>query len=79
VQEWLEYGRFLAGLTTAGDTVQIDATGKATPYSKPVAEDALVLHLPSARSAAALPVGLPPKLSPAQRATYDLLVTRRLD
>lgn len=75
--EWLEYGRLLAELTTPGETVQIDPTGRASPYSPPVSVDRLVLHLPASAREKAIPVGLPPQLSPAQRAAFDLLVQRR--
>lgn len=75
VAEWLEYGRFLAGLVAQGKTLQVDPTGAALPYAPPVPRDHLVLHLPDASGARALVVGLPPALSPAQRATYDLLVS----
>ena len=71
--EWLEYGRVLAS-STPGRTVQIDAAGRAADYASPVAADALVLHLPEVSTQAALVVGIPARLSPAQRAAYDLLV-----
>jgi hypothetical protein len=74
VVEWLEYGRFLAELTAAGETVQLDPMGRSHPYAAPVPPDHLVLHLPRAAAERALVVGLPPELSPAQRAAYDLLV-----
>lgn len=74
VGEWLEYGRVLASLMTAGRTVQVDAGGRALDYARPVPADALVLHLPANAARPALVLGLPPKLSPHQRATYDLLV-----
>ena len=74
VAEWLEYGRVLARLQQPGRTVQIDATGRSFDYAPPVPPDHLVLHLPDSSSKAAIVVGLPPKLSPAQRATYELLV-----
>jgi hypothetical protein len=74
VAEWLEYGRVLAGLTIPGRTVQIDAGGRARDYGRPVPLDALVLHLPDNAARPALVLGLPPKLSPHQRASYDLLV-----
>jgi hypothetical protein len=77
LREWLEYGRFLAELAAAGETVQIDASGRARPYDQPVPLDALVLHLPASTREPALAVGIPPRLSPAQRATYDLLVLRK--
>jgi hypothetical protein len=74
IAEWLEYGRVLASLTVPGRTVQIDAGGRARDYARPVPLEALVLHLPENASAKALVLGLPPKLSPHQRASYDLLV-----
>lgn len=76
--EWLEYGRVLAQLTIDGQTVQIDPTGKAGPYAPPVPLDHLVLHLPTAAREPALPVGIPPQLSPAQRATFELLVKQSM-
>lgn len=72
--EWLEYGRLLATLSAPGRTIWIDATGLARDYAPPLPADALVLHLPNQASRAAIPVGIPPRLSPAQRATFDLLV-----
>jgi hypothetical protein len=74
IGEWLEYGRFLATLTGPGRAVQIDAEGRSTPYTRPVPPDALVLHLPERTTAPAVVVGIPATLTPAQRATYDLLV-----
>jgi hypothetical protein len=74
VGEWMEYGRVLATLQAPGRTVQVDATGLAQPYAVPVPVDALVLHLPDSTSAKAIVVGIPPELSPAQRAAFDLLV-----
>ena len=73
LEAWTEYGRTLAEAVTRGRTVSIDATGQARPYEGPV-EGHLVLHLPDDRSERALLVGLPPELSAAQRATYDVLV-----
>ena len=72
--EWLEYGRVLATLSTPGRTVQIDPTGRAVDYTRPVPRDALVLHLPETTTRPAVVVGIPTELSPAQRATFDLLV-----
>ena len=77
IAEWLEYGRVLATLLAAGATVQIDVTGLSTPYKPPVPLDQLVLHLPTSARDPALAIGLPAQLSPAQRATYDLLVARK--
>lgn len=74
IAEWLEYGRLLAELMAQGRTVQIDPSGRAGAYAPPVPPDHLVLHLPDSTREAALAVGIPPELSPAQRATYALLV-----
>lgn len=74
VAAWLEYGRFLATLVAAGRTVQVDPSGLAREYTPPVPHDQLVLHLPDVAGVAVQVVGLPAQLSPAQRATYDLLV-----
>lgn len=71
---WQEYGRFLAELTAPGRTVEIDPAGRARDYDPPAPDDRLVLHLPDSRKLKALLVALPPALSPAQKATYDLLV-----
>lgn len=70
---WTEYGRILAEAVTSGRTVSIDETGRSEPYDGP-RQDRLILHLPDDAGARALLVGLPPDLSPAQRATYDVLV-----
>ena len=74
VAEWLEYGRLLAGLAVPGRTVQIDTSGRARDYARPVPLESMVLHLPENASRPALVLGIPRKLSPAQRASYDLLV-----
>jgi hypothetical protein len=76
--EWLDFGRRLAEWSAPGRTTQIDPSGRAHAYSPPVPLDHLVLHLPVAAREAAHPIGLPAALSPAQRATYDLLVRGRL-
>jgi hypothetical protein len=70
---WTEYGRRLAEALAPGRTVAIDATGRAHAWERHDAA-ALVLHVPADEGARALLVGLPPELSPAQRATYDVLV-----
>jgi len=70
---WTEYGRRLAVALSPGDTVAVDRTGASTSYEAP-AGDRLILHLPSEYGTRALLVGLPPELSDAQRATYDVLV-----
>lgn len=72
---WREYGRLIAEVTIQGRTVAIDETGKAEPFDPNAPLDRLVLHLPEARGRKALLVSLPTDPSPAQRASYDLLVT----
>ncbi|HEX2203532.1 MAG TPA: hypothetical protein VHG91_09555 [Longimicrobium sp.] len=74
--EWLEYGRVLASLFAAGRTVQIDPTGRAADYARPVPRDHLVLHLPERANQPAIVVGLPAQMTPPQRASFDLLVKR---
>ncbi len=74
IAEWLEYGRLLAELTTPGRTVQIDTTGRERPFAPPSSPDHLVLHLPVSSREPVLLVARPRELSPAQRATCDLLV-----
>lgn len=69
---WTEYGRKLAETVTPGSTVSIDETGRSHAYEGPDL-DRLLLHLPDGKGRALL-VGLPRELSPAQRATYDVLV-----
>jgi len=74
IGEWLEYGRLLAMFRFEGDTVQIDPSGVSTPYAPPVPLDHLVIHLPTSSRERGLAVGLPPTLSAAQRAAFELLV-----
>ena len=76
--EWLEYGRYVALLLADGSTVQIDTSGRSAPYQRPVPLDHLVLHLPTSTREPAIPIGLPPKLSAAQRASFELLVKQRV-
>ena len=71
---WREYGRLIAELSAEGRTVSLDETGRSEPFSPDTPLDRLVLHLPDARGGKALIVSLPPTLSPAQRASVDLLV-----
>jgi hypothetical protein len=71
---WTEYGRRLAEALAPGRTVSIDDTGRAHPFEGPM-PDRLVLHLPDGKGGRALLVGLPAELSPAQRASYDVLVS----
>ncbi len=74
---WQRFGCRVAELTVAGTPVEIDATGRRRPYAPPTPADRMVLHIPQASKGRALLVGLPPELSAAQLATYDLLVGGR--
>jgi hypothetical protein len=74
---WTRYGRRLAEATAAGRTVSVDGTGVAHPWTDPPDPEHLVLHLPDDAGRPALLVGLPAEPSPAQRATYDVLVSGR--
>jgi hypothetical protein len=77
IQAWLEFGRRLAEWSGPGETVLVDGTGVAHPWSRPVPLDHLALHLPEARGGRAAAVGIPIEPTPAQRATFDLLVAMK--
>ena len=74
---WREFGLLLARLTAPGRAVAVDATGRSRPFEPPGETGDLILHLPDARNARALLVGLPPKPSAAQMATHNWLVLGR--
>lgn len=71
---WTEYGRLLAEALAPGRTVEVDATGRARACAPTPTRDHLVLHLPKDSRSRALLVALPPDLTPAQKATYDVLI-----
>jgi len=73
LEAWTEYGRRLATALAPGRTVGIDESGRAHAWEGGP-PDRLVVHLPDEKGARALLVALPPELSDAQRATYDVLV-----
>lgn len=73
VEEWVEYGRYLAELVAPGRTWSVDPTGLAEPYRGPPAAVALILHLPDAAGERGLVLSAPNSLTPPQKATYDLL------
>jgi len=75
---WRDYGLLLADLTAPGRTVQIDGTGRAEAFTPEAPLDRLVLHLPREKGIRAILVALPAVPSPAQRATFDLLVSGKL-
>lgn len=75
---WTDYGHTLASLRAPGRTVAVDASGRARAFLSPHALEELVLHLPDEQRLKAILVALPPRLSSAQRATYEWLVSGRL-
>ncbi len=77
VQAWQAYGLLIAQVTSPGRAVAIDPSGRSRPVESSGALDDMVLHLPDARQAPILLVGLPPKPSPAQMATHRWLVAGR--
>ena len=74
LRAWQEYGLLIAEMTATGRTVAIDETGRSEPFQPDTPMDRLVLHLPDGRGGRAILVSLPPSLTKAQRATYELLV-----
>lgn len=72
---WRAYGLEIARRTQDGRTVSIDTTGKAVPFEANDPLDRLILHLPEKNNVRALVVGLPPRLSGAQQAVHDWLVS----
>lgn len=77
IRAWAAYGRTLAELRAPGRTVAVDGTGRSRGLEGTGEPDELVLHLPDERRHRAILVSLPPELTPAQRATYDWLVSGR--
>lgn len=73
---WTKYGRRLAVALAPGGTVQIDETGRASPYVEDGGLDlsAMILHIPTDTKLKARVVALPATLSSAQKATYQVLV-----
>ncbi|MFW6200685.1 MAG: hypothetical protein ACOC8K_08930 [Gemmatimonadota bacterium] len=74
LEAWREYGRKLAERVAEGRTVEIDATGLSHPHDPSAHQDRLVVHLPDDTGEKAILVSLPAEVTPAQQATYDLLV-----
>ena len=74
VTAWQEYGARLAEWTNPGRPVEIDGSGRSHPHEPPAAADRMVLHLPDGKGRAIV-VALPRDLTPAQRATYDWMVS----
>lgn len=78
LDEWLEYGRLVLSMLVDGATMTIDETGLAAPYRRPVSSGHLVLHLPVSSRQPVVAISEPPLPSPAQQATFDLLVLRKV-
>lgn len=77
IEAWLDYGRRLGELSGTGKLMAIDASGRARPASG-ASPDELLLHLPDDTAVPALALAIPRSLAPAQRASLDLLVRRKL-
>jgi hypothetical protein len=78
IAAWLEYGRFLGQLRSNGRLTAIDSTGRATVYRPPLQPASLVLFMPEDTAVEPLVAAAPQDCTPAQQATLDLLVRRRL-
>jgi len=77
--EWLAYGRRLAEMSEPGRLVEIDHEGRARPYDgRATPRDRLILHLPDDPRIPAFVLRMPRDPSPAQRATFELLVLGKL-
>jgi hypothetical protein len=76
LEAWLDYGRALVGDPVR--TMVIDADGRATAMTPPVPGGSLVLLIPDDLSTDVLVGAAPLQPSPAQQATIDLLVARKL-
>jgi hypothetical protein len=74
---WIEYGRFLATLTAAGDVVRIDEQGRAAPWTAD-SPAGLVLFIPGEAAADVMVLSQPISPTDAQHATIALLVERKL-
>lgn len=75
LKAWRDFGGRLAELTASGRTVEIDGTGRARPCTDDPPLDSLVVHLPEGRgSTRAILVSRPIQPTPAQEASYQLLV-----
>jgi hypothetical protein len=78
VDAWIAYGAWLAGLTAAGRVVSVRTDGRAGEYRPPYGAGDLVLHIPESAADPVLLLMRSAAPSPAQQATYDLLVAGRV-
>ncbi len=77
LEAWQSFGLLIAGLTSPGRPVAVDPTGRSRPFAPPGKVGDMILHVPDAKNARPLLVGLPPNPSSAQMATYNWLVLGR--
>jgi hypothetical protein len=75
---WTAYGGFLARLTAEGNAYRVDTSGRSQPFRPPVTRGELVLFLPDEPAADVLVMAMPDAATPAQTATIDLLIKRKL-
>jgi hypothetical protein len=75
---WLEYARFIGQSTANGRLLAIGDDGAAAAFRPPVAPGVLFLFVPDDNAVPAFIAAQPLQPSPAQLATIDLLVGRRL-
>lgn len=74
---WLDYGLRLAEALGTGRILDIDGTGRARVAGDPAAATGLLLFIPDTTSAPVVVLRYPVDATPAQRATYELLVEGR--
>lgn len=74
---WLDYGRLLARLAGSGRTLEVDASGRASPVGDDPGAGGLLLHLPDDVAAPAVVLRCPRDATPAQDASIELLVLGR--
>ncbi len=78
LEVWIDYGRMLGELNGPGRLLAVDASGRARPYQPPLPTGTLLLFVPDERNEDVLAAMEPASPSAAQRATYGLLVERKL-
>lgn len=74
---WVDYARFLGGLAAAGRMLAIEPDGRARGYDAPT-PGLLLLYVPDDTAVPVLVAAAPASPTPAQQATLDLLVHRKL-
>jgi hypothetical protein len=74
---WAEYGLMIGRTLGSGNTVELDATGRALPLESVAGAEGLVLYIPAAAAAPVLVLRYPRKATAPQHAAYELLVEGR--